>query len=199
VTLCTVTDAAMAYRAKCKGQELRFTPARLARNNLIMSDMQTGSSWQQFTGKGVDGPLAGADLDRLPIWRGRLEDWAKRHPQGVILKPLGNDHDCCAPNDTCPVMSYFPSKPFLLQSPTHEDDRLPRKKLVDGIISPGGDAVAIAAQEKDEIMDMEPALKVRCYWFAWVEFHPETRLASAWKELAVDRLEPENASGRRTK
>jgi hypothetical protein len=59
-TQCTVTEASLAYRSSCAGRRLRFVPARLGRNNLVLKDRETGSSWQQFTGKAIDGPLSGA-------------------------------------------------------------------------------------------------------------------------------------------
>ena len=113
-THCTVSDAALAYRATAGQQRLDFAPAGLERNNLVMRDRQTGSCWQQFTGRAIQGPLAGTALTQLPVVRMSLANWRARHPTGVILEPAGNDCDCCAPNDTCPVMSYYPSRPFLV-------------------------------------------------------------------------------------
>jgi hypothetical protein len=193
LTLCTVTGAAMAYRAACGEEVLEFAPARLDRNNLVLRDRQTGSSWQQFTGRATDGALAGTELERLPVSRVRLADWRQSHPAGVILKPLGSDRDCCEPNDECPVMSYFPSEPFLLQRPTHEDDRLPRKQLVTGIASTNGGAVAFLGTENARPAQQQPFLKVRCYWFAWVEFHPDTKLATSSEGIAVHHVELNNS------
>ncbi|MFI5378454.1 MAG: DUF3179 domain-containing (seleno)protein [Tepidisphaerales bacterium] len=178
VTLCTVSDAAIAYRATCGGKILRFTPARLARNNLVLRDVQTGSSWQQFTGTATDGPLAGAELVRIPLARVRLADWRRRHPAGVILTPLGNDRDRTAPNDSCPVMSHFASRPFLLQSPTHEDARLARKQRVVGMAA-AGDAVAWCGGPAADAGEEESGLQIACYWFAWSEFHPQSRLVDS--------------------
>ena len=179
VTFCTVSDAAIAYRATCGGKVLRFTPARLDRNNLVLRDLQTGSSWQQFTGKATDGPLAGAELVRVPLARVRLADWRRLHPAGVILAPLGSDRDRSAPNDTCPVMSFFASRPFLLQAATHEDARLPRKQRVVGMATTSGDAVAWCGGPTADPDDHESGLQIPCYWFAWSEFHPDTRLAAS--------------------
>ena len=199
VTLCTVADAALAYRANFGGQILQFAPARLARNNLVMRDLQTGSSWQQFTGSATDGQLAGGRLDRIPLWRGRFADWRERHPAGVVLKPEQSDHDCCAPNDTCPVMSYFPSQPFLLQSPTHEDDRLPRKERVVGNCPAGGQAMAVPRRQADNTADRGPGCQVYCYWFAWAEFYPNTKLAPNCDEVVNDRAGPGSTPGTRQK
>jgi hypothetical protein len=178
VTLCTVTDAAIAYRATCRSQTLQFAPARLARNNLVLRDAQTGSVWQQFTGKAFEGPLAGAQLEQLPLERCRLDEWQKRHPASVILDPCGDHRDRTAPNDTCPVMSYFSTEPFLLQTPSHEDERLPRKEKVVGKLP--SDERATACPLVNHIDRPEQTgRQVRCYWFAWVEFHAETELTES--------------------
>ena len=189
VTLCTVGDAAIAYRATCGGKALRFTPLRLERNNLVLRDVQTGSSWQQFTGKAIAGPMAGAQLSQIPLARMRLADWRRLHPAGVILAPLGTDRDRIAPNDSCPVMSFFPSRPFLLQSPTREDPRLPRKQPVVGVATAGGDAVAWRGGPTLAADEPESGLQIACYWFAWSEFYPHTRLAASPEPAGGDRPE----------
>jgi hypothetical protein len=177
VTLCTVTNAALAYRAAHNGQELHFAPARLARNNLVLRDRETGSSWQQFTGQAIEGPLAGAALSRVPLARMRLDQWRQRYPAGIVLEPAGSDRDCCAPNDTCPVMSYFPFRPFLLQRPTHEDRRWPRKQPVVGVVSAAGEAMAFPVLPTARA-EPNDSLQLRCYWFAWTEFYPDTKLGT---------------------
>lgn len=187
VTLCTVTDAAIAYRAGVDNRTLHFTPARIARNNLVLRDRQTGTNWQQFTGQAIDGPLAGACLERIPLWRGPLSLWRQRHPKAEILKAIGHDHDCCAPNDTCPVMSFFPTEPFLLQSPTHEDARLARKERVLAL-DVGGQPVAVCRDSPVGPDDAGPGLRIWCYWFAWIEFHPNTELATQWDSATADRF-----------
>lgn len=197
LTLCTVTNAALAYQAKAGDQGLQFAPARLERNNLVMRDRQTGSCWQQFTGRATAGPLAGTELVRLPVLRMSLERWRARHPTGLILEPAGTDRDCCAPNDACPVMSYFPSRPFLLQRPSQEDERLPRKQPVTGLIGPGGEAVAVAGPWPAEFRCTPGCFPIPCYWFAWVEFHPETKLAASWQDLEAAGCGPDEASGGR--
>ena len=197
ITHCTVTDAALAYRAKSNDRHLQFAPARLARNNLVIRDLETGSSWQQFTGIAMDGPLADAKLERVPLWRGRLAEWRRCHPTGLILKSSGSDHDCCAPNDTCPVMSYFPSEPFLLQSPTNEDSRLARKQRVVGMDSTSGEAVAVSELQPSGEAERQQGFQVACYWFAWTEFRPHTKLTVNWQEVTNNHIRPDVNSGGR--
>jgi hypothetical protein len=193
LTLCTVADAALAYRATCGTQTLHFAPARLARNNMIFRDRETGSAWQQFTGEAIDGPLAGTRLERLPLARCRLADWQRRHPEGTILEPAGGEQDRSAPNDTCPVMSYFPSEPFLLQTPGHEDGRLPRKQHVVGTLLPDGQPVA-APFVKQTGRPEQAGMRLRCYWFAWAEFYRQTRLVESLEDSGPSAFKSDNRS-----
>ncbi len=198
VTLCTVSDAAFAYRARCGEQPLTFAPAGLARNNLVIEDAQTGSRWQQFTGRAIGGPLAGSELRPIPLERVRLEDWRRRHRSGSILEPGRNERDNSVPNDNCPVMCYFPSERFLLQRPQYEDDRLPRKQPVVGMVLPGGEAVACSSPEQANLTEEPPILKVKCYWFAWAEFHPGSRLLISLRSPASS-SESQSVSERRAR
>jgi hypothetical protein len=199
VTLCTVGDAAFAYRAKCGEQSLSFAPVGLARNNLVIEDAQTGSRWQQFTGKAIGGSLAGSQLIPIPLERVRLKDWRRRHPSGSILEPGRNERDNTVPNDNCPVMCYYPSERFLLQPPRHEDDRLPRKRPVVGMILTDGEAVACASPEQVNPAEVPSVLKVKCYWSAWVEFHPGSRLLGSLGEGKTSSSESDNLLERRVR
>ena len=178
-TLCTMADSAMVYRAVCNGKTLHFSPNRLIDNNLVMRDAETGSLWRQFTGEAFEGPLAGARLERITANRTSLAEWKRQRPNGMILEPAKNDSDTVAPNDTCPIMSYFPSEPFLLQPPRHEDSRLPNKRVVVGALLPDGKAVAWLASDKNAHGIDSTIQRVQCYWFAWVTFHPDTQLLTS--------------------
>ena len=49
-----------------------------------MTDEETGSTWDVFSGQAIDGPLAGEQLDRVKsttvFWFG----WADFHPETLI-------------------------------------------------------------------------------------------------------------------
>jgi hypothetical protein len=175
-TYCTMTEAAVAYHATYHGKTLHFSPYRIADNNLVMRDAETGSLWRQFTGEAMEGPMVGARLDRFPSQRLALAEWKKCRPQGVILQPSGGDFDAIAPNDTCPVMRYFASEPFLLQPAQREDARLPRKQLVVAAVLSDGKPIAWSAAEPGPVTADSAIPKLKCYWFAWAAFHPNTRL-----------------------
>jgi hypothetical protein len=193
VTLCTVSDAAMAFRAECGPRTLHFAPARLAHNNMIFRDQQTGSAWQQFSGQALDGPLAGARLERLPLERCRLDEWRQRHPRSKIIQPLGDYRDRSAPNDTCPVMSFFSTESFLLQPPDHEDGRLPRKQQIVGTLQSDGPWIACPFVERTG-KPGQTGVNLRCYWFAWIEFCPQTLLVESFDDLKPISFGSENQS-----
>jgi hypothetical protein len=188
-TFCTMSNSALVYRAVCGGKTLHFSPNRLADNNLVMRDAETGSLWQQFSGEAIEGPLAGARLERVAARRLPLAQWREQRPKGVVLEPANSDSDTTAPNDTCPVMCYFSDEPFLLQSPRHEDSRLPRKHVVVGAILPDGKAVAWPAADKADFATVPASQQVKCYWFAWTTFHPDTSLLVSPVNSDADKLE----------
>ncbi len=176
VALCTVADAAMAFRATVAGRVLRFRPIGLNRNNLVLQDLETGSRWQQFTGRAISGPLSGATLERIPLERVSLKSWRAGHPKSLILEPPGKGMETTVPHDTCPIMSHFHDEPFLLEQPGNEDSRLGRKRLVTGVVRSDGSAVACPLGEESSLPECPSVWCGRCYWFAWSEFHPDTEL-----------------------
>ena len=48
------------------GQPLRFRLAGINNQNFIMRDEETGSWWQQVTGRAIAGPLRGKRLTLVP-------------------------------------------------------------------------------------------------------------------------------------
>lgn len=171
VTLCNGTDTAMAFRPRCQGRDLTFEPAYMERNNLVLRDRETRSEWQQFTGQAIAGPLQGCQLESIPAPRLTLAEFARRFPNGQVLKPVGDRRDTHVPNGDCTVMCYFDRDPFLLQPPSHEDVRLPRKQRVWAWIQDGRPTAC--ARPIDGIPS-RPVIDT--YWFAWAEFHPDTAL-----------------------
>lgn len=52
-----------------------------------MEDLETGSWWQQVSGKAIQGPLKGKSLKLLPYDEISFGIWRKEHPRGRILRP----------------------------------------------------------------------------------------------------------------
>lgn len=100
------------------------------RNVLVMYDRQTDSLWPQLLGRAVEGPLQGAELDyiasRLTTW----EDWKERHPDTVALvKGYSGSRD--------PYAGYYRSASAGVIGETINDDRLPTKEFVLGVLHQG--------------------------------------------------------------
>ena len=67
VTYCPLCNASIVFDRRFKGQILDFgTSGRLRKSDLIMYDRQTETWWQQFTGEGIVGDLAGNKLKKIP-------------------------------------------------------------------------------------------------------------------------------------
>ena len=86
VTYCPLCNSAVAFERTVDGQVLRFGTSGLLRNSdLVMWDRQTESLWQQITGEGIVGELAGTQLEFVPIGIVAWEDAQERFPDGKVL------------------------------------------------------------------------------------------------------------------
>jgi len=69
------------------GRALHFHLAGINNQNFIMRDDETGSWWQQVTGKAIFGPLKGQKL--RPVVHDELTFalWKREKPEGRVLRP----------------------------------------------------------------------------------------------------------------
>src|SRR4029079_11698911 len=88
VTWCTVCNTGLVFRADVNGQRLHFQYDRMVGANEVQKDFETGTSWQQPTGEAIDGPLKGTRLQLYPSVRTTWNEWRKRFPNTLVLKPL---------------------------------------------------------------------------------------------------------------
>ena len=70
------------------GRELHFYLAGINNQNFLMRDRETGSWWQQITGKAIYGPLQGAALDLVLSDELTFGEWRNEFPRGDVLAPL---------------------------------------------------------------------------------------------------------------
>lgn len=73
------------------GLVLTFHLAGINNQNFLMRDEQTGSFWQQITGRAISGPLAGTSLPLIPSDELTLALWKSEHPDGKLLKEVAAD------------------------------------------------------------------------------------------------------------
>lgn len=86
VTFCPLCNTAIAFDARVNGQALRFGVSGLLRNSdLVMWDSATLSLWQQITGEGVVGELAGTQLEFLSTSIVSYADAVENFPDAVSL------------------------------------------------------------------------------------------------------------------
>lgn len=89
-TYCPLCNSSVVYdrRLNHNGKEylLEFEVSGMLRNSdMVMADKQTESWWQQLTGTGLVGELAGAELEVIPSLVISVEEFFLRYPEGKIL------------------------------------------------------------------------------------------------------------------
>ncbi len=86
VTFCPLCNSAITFDRRLDGEVYEFGTSGLLRNSdLVMYDRTTESLWQQFTGEGIVGDLAGAQLTFLPSSIVSFADFREANPDGVVL------------------------------------------------------------------------------------------------------------------
>jgi hypothetical protein len=95
------------------GRELHFYLAGINNQNFLMRDKETGTWWQQITGKALYGPLQGAALERVLSDELTFGQWRTESPSGQVLAPVAKytkDYDSNWEPDVAklPVVITFP-------------------------------------------------------------------------------------------
>jgi len=62
----------------------------LIESDVLIWDRETQSLWSQTDGIAIAGPLAGSELEHLPVVDTTWGEWRKRHPKTKVLKGPGN-------------------------------------------------------------------------------------------------------------
>ncbi len=128
VTFCPLCNAAAVFDRRIQGRVLEFGVSGLLRNSdLIMYDRQTESLWQQFTGEGIVGAMAGEQLTLLPASIISFASFRAAHPKGEVLS---RETGVSRPYGRNPYVGYddIQQSPFLFDA--IPDDRLPPMERV---------------------------------------------------------------------
>lgn len=124
VTFCPLCNSALVFDRRVGDQTFAFGTSGLLRNSdLIMYDRTTETLWQQFTGQGIVGDLAGEQLTFLPAAIVSFADFQEMHPEGQILsRETGHNRNY----GTNPYAGYdtIGQNPFLFDA-EQLDGRLP--------------------------------------------------------------------------
>lgn len=73
------------------GLVLTFQLAGINNRNFLMRDEQTGSYWQQISGRAISGPLAGKTLRLIPSEELTFALWKEEQPNGTVLRGSAAD------------------------------------------------------------------------------------------------------------
>ena len=81
------------------GLRLTFHLAGINNQNFLMRDDQTGTYWQQISGKAVSGPLRGSQLPFVHSDELTFGTWQSEQPQGTVLQDAAKYTSEYAPRD----------------------------------------------------------------------------------------------------
>lgn len=95
------------------GRALHFFLAGINNQNFLMRDQETGTWWQQITGRALSGPLKGAALELVLSDELTFGEWKSEVPDGKVLAPVAKyaqkyDSKWEAETAKYPVVISFP-------------------------------------------------------------------------------------------
>ena len=131
---------------------LHFRLAGINNQNFIMRDDETGTWWQQVSGKAIQGPLKGKQLKGVFHDEISFSIWKREQPQGRVLKP---DERILASNQYAKPNWETSVGAMGVVEGTDVDQRLAPRTLVIGV-SVAGKSVAYpltALQKQSPIID----------------------------------------------
>lgn len=158
VTFCPLCNSALVFKRQFGSRLLDFgTSGELYQSALVMYDRQTESLWAHFTGEGVVGHYAGAQLELIPAQTLSYGDFAERYPDGQVLTTETGFTRSYGLN---PYVGYDdeatdPIGAFISQD---IDDRLPSKTRMVGVLAPSGPfSLTLADLTEDGVFHYEGA------------------------------------------
>jgi len=76
------------WKRVANGRELHFYLAGINNQNFLMRDQETGTWWQQITGKAIYGPMQGAVLELVPSDELTFGQWKSEVSDGKVFAPV---------------------------------------------------------------------------------------------------------------
>jgi thiol-disulfide isomerase/thioredoxin len=88
VAFCEQCTGGAAFRRTLGSQILSMEVPGVYNGTIVLRDRETRTLWAPFSGRALEGPLAGQKLDRVPLSMMRWDEWRERHPAtGVLWGP----------------------------------------------------------------------------------------------------------------
>jgi hypothetical protein len=108
-TYCTLCHTGLVWRRDVAGRILTFRLAGINNQNALLRDEETGSFWQQSTGKALSGPLAGTQLQLVPGDELTFAAWCQEFPQGTVMAPVARFETEYEPSDWEQRIGRYPT------------------------------------------------------------------------------------------
>ena len=203
VTYCPLCGSGVVYSGMVNGKKTSFGVSGLLYNSdVLLYDRETDSLWSQMMHQAVSGSAKGTRLEQIPSSHTTWGEWLKRHPDTLVLTTnTGVSRDY----NRNPYEGYeFMNRIFFPVD--NNDERYHMKETVVGVqingeskaypfselskaTAPiidqvGGLEIRVkynAESQSAEICDRndQPIASVRAFWFAWIAFHPDSKVYQA--------------------
>ncbi len=112
VTWCPLCGSAIVYDSTVGDRSLTFgVSGKLADDDLVMYDRETGSEWKQSRGEAIDGELAGETLSVRPAAMLSWTAFREEYPEGEVLQPPGGKSEAGS-EDADPVPIEYEDDPY---------------------------------------------------------------------------------------
>jgi hypothetical protein len=122
------------WESTVDGRVLHFHLAGINNQNFIMRDEETGTWWQQVSGKAIHGPLQGHQLKSVFHDEISFAIWKREEPQGRVLTP---DEKIAAMDEYAPADWEMRVGKMRVVAGTDVDQRLAPRALVMGVAVDG--------------------------------------------------------------
>ena len=135
LTYCPLTGTGIGWNREIDGNVTTFGVSGLLYNsNLIPYDRETNSNWSQMRLDCVNGKLKGRKVETFPLVETTWHTWREMYPSTkVVSRNTGHNRDY----GRYPYGNYRTSHSSLIFPVANEDNRLPNKERVLGIVQPG--------------------------------------------------------------
>ena len=135
VTYCPLTGTGIGWNREIDGNVTTFGVSGLLYNsNLIPYDRGSGSNWSQMRLDCVNGQLRGSEVETFPVVETTWRTWKEMYPEtSVLSQNTGHSRDY----GRYPYGDYRTSDNYLIFPVANEDNRIPNKERVLGIIQSG--------------------------------------------------------------
>ncbi|NBC27295.1 MAG: DUF3179 domain-containing protein [Bacteroidetes bacterium] len=133
LTFCPLTGTSIGVEKRVGGSVLEYgVSGLLFRNNLIMYDRNTGSTWSQMQLRSVGGEFSGSNVETIQVIETSWATWKEMYPESKVLTRdtgFGRNY-----NTFLYGSDYTTNHNRILFPIKNEDNRLQRKERVHALL-----------------------------------------------------------------